>query len=152
MSDPPIPPPIQPLPPSRPPLPPLSGAGPAPLGVPEGEARTWNMLCHVSVLAGFVVPLGNLWCPLLIWQIKKHEIPSVIVHGKAALNFQFTVILWFLASAALVYGLSFFCIGFVFAFVPVLVVLAGVVFPVISGINANDGKPFRYPCLIEFLK
>ncbi len=35
------------------------------------------MLCHLSALSGLIVPLGSVLGPLLIWQIKKHEIPSV---------------------------------------------------------------------------
>ena len=46
------------------------------------------MLCHLSALAGFIgVPLGNILGPLLVWQIKKNEFPSVDVHGKAVAEF-----------------------------------------------------------------
>jgi hypothetical protein len=35
---------------------------------PEQQARMWNMLCHLSALAGFIgVPFGNLIGPLIIW-------------------------------------------------------------------------------------
>lgn len=53
----------------------------------ESQARTWNMLCHLSALAGYIIPFGNILGPLLVWQIKKNEFPSVDEHGKAALNF-----------------------------------------------------------------
>ena len=68
---------------------------PVPPTVPstnEAQARTWNMWCHLSALSVLVgVPFGNVLGPLLIWQMKKSEFPSLDVHGKAALNFQLTV-------------------------------------------------------------
>ena len=120
---------------------------------PESQARTWNMFCHLSALSGFIgVPLGNVLGPLIVWQIKKNEIPSVDVHGKAALNFQLTVLM-----AALVGGAAAL-VGFLFCFglllVPVLIVigLAGLIFPIIAGIKANNGEDYKYPCSIEFVK
>jgi uncharacterized Tic20 family protein len=147
--EPPKPPPIAADPPS--PLVPPPGRDPV-LNAAESQARTWNMFCHLSVLAGLVLPLGNLWVPLLIWQIKKHEIPSVIVNGKAAINFQLTVILWFLASIALVFSLTFFCVGYFLIFLPGLIALVGLIFPIINGIKVNHGEPYAYPCLIDFVK
>lgn len=130
-------PPIQPVPP----LPPN-----------EAQARTWNMLCHLSALAGLVFPFGNLLGPLLVWQIKKHEFPSVEVHGKAALNFQLTVLLATLAGLIAAFALSFFCIGFVLVPVVIAISLCGLVFAVIAGLKANDGKEFQYPYCLPLIK
>lgn len=136
------PPPISP-PPSSPPPP-----------VPnEARSRTWNMFCHLSALTGYIgVPFGNLLGPLLVWQIQKHEIPSVEIHGKAALNFQLTVIIAVLVGSASAYLLSFFCIGFLLVPVIGVIVLCGLIFPIIAGVKANDGRDFKYPCSIEFFK
>jgi hypothetical protein len=30
------------------------------------------MLCHLSALAGYIIPFGNVLGPLLVWQIKKN--------------------------------------------------------------------------------
>ena len=111
------------------------------------------MLCHLSALAGFVgVPLGNILGPLIVWQIKKNEIPSVEVHGKAALNFQLTVLI-----AALVVGAAalvgfLFCFGLLLVPVLILIGLAGLIFPIIAGIKANNGEDYKYPYSIEFVK
>ena len=91
------PPHIQPPPPATP--------VPPPPGSSESQARTWNMFCHLSALAGYIgVPFGNVIGPLIVWQIKKNEIPSVDAHGKAALNFQITVLL-----AGVATGFAAFC-------------------------------------------
>jgi hypothetical protein len=144
-----IPPPIQPPPPIIGPPP---GAS-VPLPPDEARARTWNMFCHLSALTGFIgVPLGNVLGPLLVWQIQKHDIPSVEIHGKAALNFQLTVLLAILVSVAAGLLLSFFCIGYLLFPLAGVVGLCGLIFPIIAGIKANDGQEYKYPCSIEFVK
>ena len=94
------------------------------------------------------VPFGNVLGPLLIWQIKKDEIPSVIIHGKAALNFQITILIaTFVCLGILVIS----CIGmFLLPFVGVIP-LVGAVFAVIAGLKANEGKEYRYPCSLTLI-
>jgi len=86
------------------------------------------MLCHLSALAGFVIPFGNILGPLLVWQIKKNEIPSVEAHGKAALNFQITVTIAALIGMVVAIVLSFVCVGFLLIPLVILIGLAGLVF------------------------
>jgi len=106
----------------------------------------WNMLCHLSALAGLIIPVfGNILRPLLVWQIKKHEIPSVEAHGKAALNFQLTVLITLVAGSILAFVLSFFCVGFLLIPVVIVIALAGIIFAIIAGIKANNGQEYRYP-------
>ncbi len=139
------PPPVEPPPPAAPPA--------APPPNPENQARMWNMLCHLSALAGFVgVPFGNILGPLIVWQIKKNEIPSVDLHGKAALNFQITVTLIVLAGAVAALIGSFFCLGWLLFPLVVLIALAGLVFAIIAGIKANNGETYKYPFSFEFVK
>jgi len=52
------------------------------------DDRTWAMLCHLSGLAGYVVPFGNIFGPLIIWLIKRDQSWFVDDQGKEALNFQ----------------------------------------------------------------
>jgi uncharacterized Tic20 family protein len=103
------------------------------------------MLCHLSALAGYVIPFGNIIGPLIIWQIKKNEFPSVEQHGKAALNFQLTVLIALFVGILAAFVLSFVCIGFLFIPVVVAIGLCGLIFAVIAGIKANNGEPYRYP-------
>jgi len=110
------------------------------------------MLCHLSALAGLIVPFGSVLGPLVIWQIKKHELPSVVVHGKAALNFQLTVLIAAVVAGVLGVLLSVICIGVVFIGLAVLIGLAGLVFAVIAGIKANEGKDYRYPWSLQLVK
>ena len=124
---------------------------PAP-GTIESQARTWNMLCHLSALAGFVIPFGTILGPLLIWQIKKNQIPSTDVHGKAALNFQITVLILVFAGAIAAIILSFIGIGILLFPLVFLVGLCGLIFAIIAGIKANNGEPYKYPYSFELVK
>jgi uncharacterized Tic20 family protein len=142
-----------PIPASSPTQPPPPASPPPAPGSPESQARTWNMLCHLSALAGFIgIPLGNILGPLLVWQIKKNEIPSVDVHGKAALNFQITVILAVLVSLIAGVILSFICIGVIFFFIAGGIGLCGLIFAIIAGIKANNGEDYKYPYSLDLVK
>jgi uncharacterized Tic20 family protein len=139
-----MPPPIEPPPSVTPPNAPPPGS--------ESQARMWNMLCHLSALAGFVIPFGNILGPLIIWQIKKNEFPSVEIHGKAALNFQITVAIAAFAAGVVAVVLSFFCVGYLLFPVVGLIVLAGIIFAIIAGLKANNGENYKYPYSFEFVK
>jgi len=127
---------------------------PPPMGSPgdSNQARMWNMLCHLSVLAGLIIPFGNVLGPLLVWQIKKNEFPSVVEHGKAALNFQLTVLIVLLVGIVAAVLLSFVCVGFLLFPVIAIIGLAGLVFAVIAGIKANNGEAYRYPWSLTLIK
>lgn len=110
------------------------------------------MLCHLSALAGLVIPFGNVVGPLIIWQIKKNEFPSVEEHGKASLNFQITVTIALLVGIVAFFLLSFVCIGVLFIPVMLVIGVCGLIFAVIAGIKANNGEPYRYPWSLTLVK
>lgn len=109
------------------------------------------MWCHLRALAGFFVPFGNVLGPLIVWQIKKAEIPSVEVHAKAALNFQLTVLIAVVAGFILAFVLSFFCIGWLLFPAVMLIGVAGIVFSIIAGVKANEGKEYQYPWSLKLI-
>lgn len=136
--------------------PPAAGAPPiqpaASSGTTESQARTWNMLCHLSALAGFIIPFGHILGPLLVWQIKKNEIPSTDIHGKAALNFQITVTILAIAGAIVAVILSFIGIGILLFPLVFLIGLCGLIFAIVAGIKANNGQAYKYPYSFELVK
>ena len=114
------------------------------------DARMWAMICHLSALAGFVVPMiGNIVAPLIVWQIKKEEFPFVDEQGKEAVNFQISMSLYLLISAPIWILLSFVCIG---VLIPVAISIVDLVFLLIAAVKANDGHHYRYPLTIRFIK
>jgi len=140
------PPPIQPPPPTT------NAAPPVPPN-PDSQARTWNMLCHLSALSAYIgIPFGQILGPLLVWQLKKNEYPSVEIHGKAALNFQITVTIALVVTSAAMFIGFFFCIGWLLLPVVILIGLAGTVFAIIAGIKASNGEDYKYPWSLELIK
>lgn len=106
--------------------------------MPDKETRTWAMLIHFSVLASWIVPLAGIVVPVILWQIKKDELPGIVPHAHIVMN-------WIVSS--LVYGficliLTFVVIG-VFGFMALA--LATLAFSIIGGIKANDGEMWAYP-------
>jgi uncharacterized Tic20 family protein len=110
------------------------------------EEQNWAMVCHLSALAGFVMPFGNLFGPLIVWLIKRAEMPMVDRHGKEALNFQITVSIAMLVCVVLMFVL----IGFVLIF---LVGLAALVMTIMAAVKVSNGEfDYKYPLAIRLLK
>lgn len=107
--------------------------------------RTYCMLLHFSVFAGYAAPFAGLIVPIVLWQLKKNEMPSVDAHGKMVLNF---------ILSSLLYGAVFFALSFAFIGIPLLFALsiACVVMPIIGGIKASEGVLWQYPMIINFVK
>ena len=112
----------------------------------------WNMWCHLSALSGLIVPFGNVLGPLLVWQMKKNEFPAVEAHGKSALNFQLTVLIALVATALAGFILSFICIGVIFFFLLPVIGLCSIIFAIIAGLKANEGKDYKYPYSLNLVK
>ncbi len=109
----------------------------------EQQTRQWAMFLHFSLLAGRFVPLAGLILPIVLWQIKKTELPGIDIHGKVVANWIVSELLYLVVSIVLLFVIVgiFFLLG--------LLVL-GVVFPIIGGIKASNGEVWRYPLSIRF--
>jgi len=118
---------------------------PAPSASPSAEERQWGLFAHLSALIGFLIPFGNVLGPLVIWQIKKAEMPFVDDQGKEALNFQITVLIAVIACLLL----SVILIGFLL--LPI-VGIAALVLTIMGGIKANNGETYRYPFTLRLVK
>ncbi len=116
--------------------------GPAALDEPT---RRWAFLLHLSVLAGFAFPIAGLIIPIVIWQMKKYELPGIDVHGINAINWIISLMIYTVVCAILVFAI----IG-----IPMLIALGlvAVVFPIVAAIKANNGEVWKYPLSISFLK
>lgn len=111
---------------------------------PGKDERTWGMFCHLSSLAGLVVPFGSIIGPLIVWLVKKDEMPFVADQGKESLNFQITVALAAIVSMILMLVL----IGFLAMFA---VFIYWLVMTIIAAIKANEGVAYRYPITLRLI-
>ena len=111
----------------------------------EKQERTWAMLCHLGALAGFIVPLGHIIAPLVIWLIKKETSPLVDDQGKESLNFQISMTIYGFVAGVLMLIL----IGFLL--VPALLIF-DIIMVILAALKANSGERYRYPITIRFIK
>jgi len=108
------------------------------------EERIWAMLCHLAGLA-FFIPLGNILFPLLVWMLKKDKSSFINDHGKEALNFQLSMMIYFLCASLML---------LIIVGIPILGVLIvlDVIFIIVAGVHAFEGKLYRYPFCIRFIQ
>lgn len=88
--------------------------------------------------------MAGLIAPILIWQLKKEQMPELDEHGKEVANFMISTF---------IYGLVCFVLTFLLIGIPLFVVLAiaSIVLPILGAIKANNGEFYRYPFLIRIL-
>jgi uncharacterized Tic20 family protein len=110
------------------------------------EEQNWAMLCHLSALAGFLVPFGNILGPLIVWLIKRGEMPTVDRNGMEAVNFQITVAIAFMVCIPLMFVL----IGIPLMFA---VGIGALILTIMAAVKVSNGNfDYRYPMTIRFIK
>ena len=135
---------------------------------------------HLSTVLGFLFPFGNFIGPLILWMFNKDKSEFVDAHGKQALNFQISVLIYAILIAII--AIPILIIGvfaqtgavdfeayndFNFNFYtlsPLLLLAAGlffilvigfiveVILIIIASLKARDGELYKYPLTINFLK
>ena len=122
-----------------------------PAGSMSKNEQTMGMLCHLTALAAFLIPGvghvfgGHLIGPLIVWMIKRNEMPFVESQGKESLNFQISITIYGILASILIIVL----IGFVLL---AAVAIFNVVCVIMASIETANGKPYRYPLCIRFIK
>ncbi len=140
-----------------------------PLTVQEKRTAMW---CHLSSLAGLIIPGANILAPLFCWLSRKDTSRFVNFHGKESLNFQINMLLYSL------FACPFCCAGFggLLAFgwtttmgqpltwggITLIALSTGffgilaiyeIIISVLAGVKANEGEWYRYPwVLFRFFK
>ena len=109
----------------------------------DKEANTWGMILHLSVFAGYVIPLAGVIAPIVIWQVKKDQLERIDEHGKNVANFMISYF---------IYGVIGVLLCFVLIGIPIVAILgiAGIVFPIIGAVKASSGEVWEYPLSIHF--
>ncbi len=138
----------QPLPP---PPPPPSYAPPAPMAgqavaqpgsaqgfPPNSDEKLWAWLSH----GGFVV--GGFIVPLVVMLTKGKDSPFVRRHAVEALNWQISLMIYFVVSIILI----FVIIGIL---TTIALVVAMFVFGIMAIIKAANGEDYRYPLCIRMV-
>jgi len=146
------------------------------------QAHTWGAVLHLSSLTQFMIPLGNIIVPLVIWSSLKHRYDAVDAHGKSVLNFQISMTLYTLLSGMVLGGYILYHLGtgqfdieqlscFEYRVVKdgtlfphwfwwvagaiglaVLVKITELLLVVYGAIKASNHQVFHYPLSIRFFK
>ncbi len=106
---------------------------------PTSDEKTMAILSHIlTLVAGFIAPL-------VIYLVKKDESPFATAHAKESLNFQITLFIAYIVC----FILMFVLIGILLA---VIVGISALVLIIIATIRASEGKLYKYPFSIKFVK
>ena len=128
------------------------------------EDHTFLIWLHLSVMLGYVMPLGNVILPLILWLTNKNKVQYTDEQGKNILNFQIIysaiifLLLFFGALGKILHtdSVTFGNVMISFEVTLVIVFLLGTInffFPIINAIRISKGtvKNF-YPTIIRFIK
>ncbi|MDP3312234.1 DUF4870 domain-containing protein [Lutibacter sp.] len=117
--------------------------------------KNYSSLTHLSGFAGWFFPLGNIIAPLILWTAKKNESDYINEHGKSAINFQLSILVYCFLVALLIIPITILTLGiglvaFLLAIIPAI--LLKIILIINASIKATHGETYHYPFSIEFIK
>ncbi len=135
---------------------------------------------HLSTFSRFIIPLGNFIGPIVLWSINKDKSSFIDKHGKQAINFQISILLYALILGLLTIPFFIFNLFDAFNFIDfnlfdsfhinlsepsplfyiggavgglaVVGFIIELVLIVQASLKARDGELYNYPLTINFLK
>jgi hypothetical protein len=135
---------------------------------------------HLSTFSRFLIPFGNFIGPIVLWVTNKEKSPFVDAHGKQAINFQISILLYAVILGTI--SIPFFIfnmfdginlidfngfndfhinigkpspllyIGGGLGALAIIGFILELVFIVKASLKARDGELYHYPLTINFLK
>ena len=135
---------------------------------------------HLSTFSRFLIPFGNFIGPIILWVSNKDKSEFIDAHGKQAINFQISILLYAIILGTLTIpffifkifnGIDFIdfngfndfhinlgkpsallYIGGGLGVLAVIGFILELIFIVMASLKARDGELFHYPLTINFLK
>ena len=117
--------------------------------------KNYSSLTHLSGFSGWVFPFGNIIVPLTLWISRKNESPYIDSHGKAAVNFQLSILFYCFLLAILIIPITIFTLGLGLVAILIGLIPAAilkVVLIISASIKASNRNYYNYPFTIEFIK
>ena len=103
------------------------------------------VITHLSQLVTLVTGFGSLLIPLVIWLTKKDKVYQMDEHGKNIINFQLSLIIYFIICIPLILLLGLGLLGFI------ILGILSVVFPIINAVKTSNGEVPKYPITFNFV-
>lgn len=122
------------------------------------DERTYGMFTHLagglSALSAGVPALG-LIATLILWRIKAKESPFLDDHGCEAVNFQISLLIYYVVGGIVGGILTAITLG-LFSIIMVLgaaaLFIVGIVACIRGAIAANRGEFYRYPICLRLIR
>ena len=115
------------------------------------DARNIALVCHLVTFVGFAFPFGNILAPLVVWLLKREASSFIDHHGKEAINFQISLMIYVFVASVVTF-LSMFLLFFPAGLLLLLMVAAfGIVMTIVAAVRASEGVYFRYPLSIRLV-
>jgi len=117
--------------------------------------KNYSAITHLSGFAGWIFPFGNIIAPVVLWTAKKSESSYINNHGKAAVNFQLSLIVYSFLLALLIIPIAIFTLGLGLVAIAIGIIPAIIlkfILIITASIKANNGEQYHYPFTIEFIK
>lgn len=117
--------------------------------------KNYSSITHLSGFAGWFFPFGNIIAPLVLWTAKKNESTYIDTHGKSAVNFQLSLIVYGFLLAILFIPIAIFTLGLgiiaiIIGIIPAILLKIALI--ILASMKANSGEYYTYPFTIEFIK
>jgi hypothetical protein len=114
----------------------------------------WQVLSHASAFVQ-VIGIPSMVGPLIVWLMKRDD-PVVEPHARAALNFQLSLLIYFIAGliAAVLFFVTVIGIFLSIAIVIFILMLAvlELVFALLASLAASRGEFYDYPLSLHLIK
>ncbi|MGH3650161.1 MAG: DUF4870 domain-containing protein [Acidimicrobiia bacterium] len=121
---------------------------------PSSQQQTWRVMAHVSALIQFV-GIPSVVGPLVVWLIRRED-PVVEPHARAALNFQLSLLIYFVAGIVIAFLAALTIVGLVLTAVILglllVLLLLEIVFAILGTLAASRGELYQYPMSIDLIK
>lgn len=103
------------------------------------------VITHLSQLITLLTGFGSLIVPLIIWLTQKEKVDKMDSHGKNIINFQLSLIVYFVICIPLILMFGLGLLGFL------VLGIISIVFPIINAIKASHGEIPTYPLSLNFI-
>tara|TARA_R110002049_G_scaffold71370_1_gene183849 strand:+ start:4880 stop:5338 length:459 start_codon:yes stop_codon:yes gene_type:complete len=148
--------------------------------MPDNHQKNIATFIHLSTFSRFIVPFGNFIGPIILWVSNKDKSEFIDAHGKQAINFQLSILIYAIIIGTISIPFFIFKIFHGFEFIdfngfhdfhinigkasPLLYITGGfgvlavigfileLVFIIKASLKARDGELYQYPVTINFLK
>jgi uncharacterized Tic20 family protein len=109
------------------------------------QDRQLLVITHLSQLITLVTGFGSLILPLILWLTQKEKVYQMDDHGKRIVNFQISLIIYFIICIPMILFFGLGLLGFI------ILGIISVIFPIINAIKASNGELPSYPLSFNFI-